>query len=59
LDEFGVEHDRCFYDRSVGTVKEVGLGYKYVDSADELDDDTCTRWIRLGGRKSVGAEIVC
>jgi hypothetical protein len=55
LGEFGVEHDRFFNCRSVGTVEEVGLGYKYIYSAGELEGG----WIRLGGRKAVCAEVVC
>jgi hypothetical protein len=49
--EFGVENDCRFNDRSVITIEEVSLGYKSVDPAGELEGDTRSVWIRLGGGK--------
>jgi hypothetical protein len=37
----------------------MGLGYKSVDYVGELEGDARTWRIGFGGRKYVGAEVVC
>jgi hypothetical protein len=40
-------------------VETMGLRYKSIDYVGELEGDACAGWKSLGGRKSIGAEVVC